>query len=298
VLGTLIMPYCSGISNLVFAVVLGLNEGEGQLVLDNCLVNNVTNLTLLIGLPTLFWGMIIVPKDLGAEKGKKKAKAKKGGGLETQRLNRLSLLFTLLAGLIFSSMVWFMVGFEKKGKIDTGDGCVLIAVFLLWQIFHIHDVLKYNIQNKSQIGLGVWLNLLMIAVCGFGIYTSVDWLVEWFAIQGADRFGNIGLGWLSGWFMVIPNAFLAFYYTARKRADIAYSSQVGDGHICIPLCLGLCALFTPIPVTPAFTVGIALIMGSTLLHMFFVVFWGGLPRFFGLLLTLAYGYFIYAGLIS
>jgi len=30
-------------------------------VLINSLVNNVTNMTLLIGLPTVFWGMNVLP---------------------------------------------------------------------------------------------------------------------------------------------------------------------------------------------------------------------------------------------
>ena len=62
VLGTLIMPYASGFSNLMFAFVMGRSRGNGTLVLDNCLVNNVTNLTLLIGLPALVWGLNIFPE--------------------------------------------------------------------------------------------------------------------------------------------------------------------------------------------------------------------------------------------
>ncbi|MCK5723474.1 MAG: sodium:calcium symporter, partial [Gammaproteobacteria bacterium] len=46
VLGTLIMPYCSGLSNLIFAYFLGRSGGSGSMVLENCIVNNVTNLTL------------------------------------------------------------------------------------------------------------------------------------------------------------------------------------------------------------------------------------------------------------
>src|ERR1700730_6373793 len=61
VLGTLVMPYCSGIGNLIFAFVMGAKGGPGAEVLTNCLVNNVTNLTLLIGLPTIIWGMNGLP---------------------------------------------------------------------------------------------------------------------------------------------------------------------------------------------------------------------------------------------
>ena len=49
VLGTLVMPYCSGMGNLIFAFVLGTKGGPGKDLLTNALVNNVTNMTLLLG---------------------------------------------------------------------------------------------------------------------------------------------------------------------------------------------------------------------------------------------------------
>ncbi len=47
VLGTIFMPFCSGMGNIIFAVVLALNQGDSEDVLINCLFNNVTNLTIL-----------------------------------------------------------------------------------------------------------------------------------------------------------------------------------------------------------------------------------------------------------
>jgi len=61
VLGTLVMPYASGFPNLVFAFSLGRQGGSGSVIVENCIVNNVTNLTLLIGLPALIWGLNIIP---------------------------------------------------------------------------------------------------------------------------------------------------------------------------------------------------------------------------------------------
>src|SRR5881296_255178 len=61
VLGTLVMPYCSGMGNLIFAFVLGIRGGSGTEVVTNSLVNNVTNMTLLLGLPAVFWGMNVLP---------------------------------------------------------------------------------------------------------------------------------------------------------------------------------------------------------------------------------------------
>src|SRR5262245_51429689 len=86
VLGTLIMPYCSGIGNLLFAFVVGRHGGSGAEVMTNCLVNNVTNLTLLIGLPAILWGLNVVPP------GKPKKKRKRSKEVPVHQINRLSLL--------------------------------------------------------------------------------------------------------------------------------------------------------------------------------------------------------------
>ena len=73
VLGTLVMPYCSGMGNLIFAFILGASGGPGAEVLTNSLVNNVTNMTLLLGLPAIIWGMRVLPAP-SSGKGKKKKK--------------------------------------------------------------------------------------------------------------------------------------------------------------------------------------------------------------------------------
>src|SRR5689334_14830322 len=82
VLGTLIMPYCSGIGNLLFAFIVARSGRPGAEVITNALVNNVTNMTLLIGLPALLWGMNVMPA----------AKKKKRRDAVEHRINRLSLL--------------------------------------------------------------------------------------------------------------------------------------------------------------------------------------------------------------
>ncbi|HYC73011.1 MAG TPA: hypothetical protein VEB66_17500, partial [Opitutaceae bacterium] len=82
-LGTLVMPYCSGLGNLIFVGVMAERSGSAKEVLTNCLVNNVTNLTLLLGLPSLIWGLIVVG---GAVSGRAK-KSGAGAGI-LQQVNR------------------------------------------------------------------------------------------------------------------------------------------------------------------------------------------------------------------
>ena len=55
--------------------------------------------------------------------------------------------------------------------------------------------------------------------------------------------------------MVLPNGLLAFYYAWRGNPEVVYTSQVGDGHISIPLCIGIYALYRPIQVPPFFQTG-------------------------------------------
>ena len=102
-LGTIVMPYCSGLGNLLFVFIIALRHGPPQEVLTNCLVNNVTNLTLVLGLPALVWGLNLRPATK-ARKGAKSGAGKKAAAAETsQRLNRLSLLLTLAAVLLSGS---------------------------------------------------------------------------------------------------------------------------------------------------------------------------------------------------
>ena len=292
-LGTLVMPYCSGLGNLLFVAIIVGRHGPVQEVLTNCLVNNVTNLTLVLGLPALIWGL-----SLRAEsklKKKKTAKAKKGATTaETeQKINRLSLLLTLAAVIFFSGVTWAL---GADGRLDANDGLVLIGLFLFWQCFQVFDVLKHNVRKNRSFSAMFYVDLLVVIVAAYGIYVSTDWLVSWISAQKGGFISAEHLGWLSGWLMVLPNALIAFYYASKRRADIAYASQIGDGHICIPLCIGLCALVTPLPVPKFFETGLALLIGAAVLHAACVMFAGGLPRWMGWPLLAAYAWFVGTGL--
>jgi cation:H+ antiporter len=287
VLGTLIMPYCSGMGNLVFAIILGSSGGQGADVVVNSLVNNVTNMTLLIGLPTIFWGMSIVPAA--------KATKKKRGADKEHQINRLSLLLTLTAVLFFSGAVWALA---RDGRLDFGDGLVLVGLFLFWQCFHVFDVLKANVRQNKSFQWLLLVDFALLLVGGFAVYVSVDGLVRWISSIQTGFFSARYLGWLSGWLMVLPNALLALYYGWTGRPEVIYSSQVGDGHICIPLCVGLFALFTPIAVPPFLELGVQVLLGATLVHMLFVAVFGKLPRPMGWAFTGAYGFFLYRGLLG
>jgi cation:H+ antiporter len=294
-LGTLMLPYCSGLGNIIFVVLMFDRKGAAGEVMTNCLVNNVTNLTLLLGLPALLWGLQVVPGSGGKAGAKGKAARGGGGSTSEHHLNRLSLLLTLAAVFFFSGAVWVL---GRDGTLNQTDGIVLIGLFLFWQCFQVFDVLKYNVRQKVSFGLRFYLDLLVVLACAYFMYESIDWLVDWLAAQKHGFISRENLGWLTGWLMVLPNALLALYWGWRRRPDVVYSSQVGDGHICIPLCLGLFAVVHPMPMPAISNQALVILLLSAALHGNFLVTHGGLPRWAGAVLTAAYGWFVYAGLLA
>jgi cation:H+ antiporter len=286
VLGTLIMPYCSGFANLVFAFVMSREGGKGSTVMENCIVNNVTNLTLILGLTTLAFGASAVGK---------KAPAKKKVLPAAHRLNRLELLFTLVAVFLFTGTLWALA---KDGVLDFYDGLVLVGLFLFWQVLHVFEILKNNVRKSRSFHWSIVPDLLLIAAGAYGVYESVDFLVNWVTTIKSPYIGAKDLGWLSGALMVLPNAFIALYYGFKGRQDIVVSSQVGDGHICIPMCIGLFALFDKMAIPGFFQIGVVVIVGAAVLHFACIALMGRLPRALGVVLLGAYAVFVYTGVVG
>jgi cation:H+ antiporter len=293
VLGTLVMPYCTGMGNLIFAFILGRNGGSGADVMTNSLVNNITNMTLVLGLPAIFWGIKVLPSK-GKSNGKKPAKKSTAAG-KTRQLNRLALLLTLTAVLFFTGTVWAM---GRKDRLTHDDGLVLIGLFLFWQCFHVFEVLKSNVRQGKSLSWTLPFDLALLAIGAYATYISIDWLVNWVSNSAHEGFIKDHLGWISGWLMVLPNAMLAAYYSWRGQPETVYASQVGDSHVSIPLCIGIYALYHTMAMPPFFHVAMFILLGATLVHFCFVALLGRLPRFAGVALVLAYGYFLWQGLLG
>jgi hypothetical protein len=137
-----------------------------------------------------------------------------------------------------------------------------------------------------------------IAVCAYGVYYAVDHLVDWVSKAESRYISFAKLGWFSGWLMVLPNAFIALYYSRIGRQDIVLSSQIGDGHICIPMCIGLFSLFNTIQIPGSFQTGIWVILGAGAVHFLSIAVFGRVPRFMGLCLLGAYAFFLYKGIVQ
>jgi len=287
VLGTLIMPYCSGFANLVFAYVMSKSASNGGLVIENSLVNNATNLTLILGLTAILGSTTLIQNGTSKPKTKKHA--------EFFRINRLNLLFTLIALFLFTGTLWALA---KDRVLDFYDGMVLIGLFLFWQILHVFEILKDNIRKDKTFHWSIVTDLAIIAASAYCIYFAVDHLVAWVAKAEHQFFSFAKLGWISGALMVLPNVILALYYSHIGRQDIVMSSQVGDSHICIPMCIGLFSVFNTIRVPDFFQTGIYVILGAGMIHFLSIALLGRVPRFAGLGLIGGYAFFLYKGLIQ
>jgi cation:H+ antiporter len=296
VLGTLVMPYCSGMGNLIFAFILGRHGGNGADVMTNSLVNNVTNMTLVLGLPAIIWGINVIPqKKSAAAEAKKKSKGEAKSG-SFHHVNRLSLLMTMLAVVFFTGAVWAL---GRDGRISFNEGLVLVGMFLFWQCFHVFEVLKQSArQGHSPLGWMFPVDMALLAVGAYGIYVSTGWLVHWISHIQTGFISAQHLGWLSGWLMVLPNGLLALYYGLRKQPEVVYASQVGDAHVSIPLCVGIFAMYRTMPVPEFFETGMIILFSATFVHLFCIAILGRLPRFAGFVLVAAYGYFLWKGLLQ
>ena len=282
VLGTIFMPFCSGMGNIVFALVLAANQGDGRDVLINCLFNNVTNLTVLIGAPVLIWSMASIPQ------------RKTQAAMREHKMGRLSLVLNLVAALFFSLFVWLLAA---DGVVSRSDGFVLMALFVFWQCFHVYDVKKTNLLKKKAYPKTLPIEVVLLLLGAFAVFISTDWLVRWFQTLESGTARPHLLGWLSGLLMVLPNALLAFYYGAKNRMDVVYTSQSGDAHICVPLCIGIFAAFRPIATGEFLQHSLLILMGLCAVHLLFVAAAGRLPRVVAALFMAAFGWFLWSGLV-
>jgi cation:H+ antiporter len=278
VLGTLFMPYFSGLGNLVFVGIVLSQNGPPEEIAINSWTNNITNLCLLLALPALIWGLKLNPK----------SKAKKMQ--RESKLHRLSLSLTLIAMIYFSLIVW-MLG--QDGSIDRFDGFALVGLFLFWQCFHIFEVLKENTRTNSSWHPAIILDIVLIAIGSALTLVSVDGIVAVIMRSDSGFIHPDQLGLLTGWLMILPNAVLAFYYAYKHHADVVYSSQVGDGHICIPLCIGIFAIFQPMPLPTMFSQGLLFLALIAFVHLLCVALLKSLPKIIALTLLVAYGYSLY-----
>lgn len=201
------------------------------------------------------------------------------------------MLLTLAAVLFFAGATRVLA---EDGVLGFSDGLMLVGLFVFWQSFQACDALKHHARERISLGAGFRLDIALVPAGALVLFTGIGERVTWLARRPFGFFRAENLGWL----MVLPNALLAFFYAARRRPEVVYASQVGDGHICIPLGIGLFALIKPLPLPAHATAGLIVLMAGAGLHLLCLLFAGGLPRWMGGLLFAACAAFVLTGWTS
>jgi len=294
-IGTLVMPYCSGVANIIFVYVVAESSLSGVAIIENCVVNNVTNLTFILGMTTFIYPITIVSRSIQKSKSVKKRLLNQRKVIKT-KIDQVNLTATTVTLLFFTCVLWAL---SKDRVLNEMDGLVLLSMFLFFQVHQVLDARKKGLRINRNVITKKYLlvNFMILAMCAYISYLALDELTGWFSQFSEAHFDKNYLGWVSGVLMVIPNALLAVYYAKIDKGEIAYSSQIGDCHICIPLCIALFTFYRDIHIPDFFNTGIMILMLAGVLHLLLIFFRGRLTRPVGLLLITGYIYFLYTGLI-
>ncbi len=185
-----------------------------------------------------------------------------------------------------------------RGNVGFVGGWMLVGLFLAWQAWHVMAAARNKAGRGGRYAALLAMDFALLLAGSYALYLSTDWLATWVSNIHTGFISARYLGWLSGWLDVLPNAVLAFYYGWKRQPEVVYASQIGDGHICIPLCLGIFALLRPGALRPFFHVGLAILLAAILAHLLFMAFARRLPRLAASALVAAYAVFLWAGLLK
>jgi cation:H+ antiporter len=278
VISRLARPYISSLGNLLFIwIVIKRAIPETELVL-NLWTNNLTSLCLLLALPALIWGL-----DLNA-----KSRAQKV--LRENKRQRLSLALTLSAMICYYLITWQI---NRDGEINRNDGFILIGLFALWQCLQIFEELKKSAGPNTGWQPMILLDLFVISTGGFLTLLAVEGIVDAITAQEDGFISGKQLGLVTAWLMVLPNAGLACYYGWQQNSQDVYQSQVGDAQVCIPLGIGLFAIFKPLPLPEFIQNGLLFLAAVALVHLICSLALRELPRLVAATLLAIYGYALF-----
>ena len=279
VLSAGLLPYATGWGNLCLVWLLLRIDGPTEAIPLNLWTNNLTSLSLMLALPALIWGLKLIP-DSQSKKSSPASPAVRG-----------PLILNCISFILFSLATWQL---GQDGEINRNEGFALLGLFALWQCLQIFQTLKQTpAASTASIPLNV-LDGLLILLGGFISLLAVDGILTTLMAQETGFFSIQQLGLLTGALMLLPNAMLAWHYARQQRADAVYYSQLSDAHICMPLCLALCAIFQPLALPTFLLDGLRFLAALALVHLLCLQLLKELPKLVaaGLLAVYAYALFI------
>lgn len=217
ILTKLLFPMCTALPNFVFAFSALKSPNTSYLVITSNVGNNVTNITLFVGL-ILFIGLI------------------KGETLNKDEsiALRKDFNFLFISTIIFFVSIW-------DNKITRQEGIILTICFF----YSMAGVFKFQLKDIVLIVSILFRLAFFFILAGFFIYIGSELIVN--ELEKMSKGGNSGLYevLLPGFVLVLPSILpLLLTITKKNMQKIALSGIIGDSSFSIPLIIGIISCFS------------------------------------------------------
>lgn len=217
ILTKLLFPLCTSLPNFIFAFSAIKSSSSAYLVATSNVGNNVTNITLFVGL-ILFIGFI---------KGETLSKEE---GTELRK----DFNFLFISTIIFFACIWDL-------KITQQEGIILTISFF----YSMASIFKFQFKDIILICKIIFQLAIFFILAGFFIFIGSELIVN--ELERMSSSGNSGLYevLLPGFILVLPSILpLLLTITKPNMQKIALSGIIGDCSFSIPLIIGIIACFS------------------------------------------------------
>ena len=217
ILTKLLFPLCTSLPNLVFAFSAIKSPNTAYLVITSNIGNNVTNITLFVGL-ILMIGFI------------------KGETLNKEEGVALRKDFNFL---FISTIIFFVCAWDYK--ITRHEGIIMTICFF----YSMAGVFKFQIKDIYLIIKILFQLAFFFVLAGFFIFIGSELIIH--ELEAMSKNGNSGLYevLLPGFILVLPSILpLLLTITKPNMQKIALSGIIGDCSFSLPLIIGIVSCFS------------------------------------------------------
>lgn len=230
-------------------------KGNTDIAIGNILGSNIANILLILGVSALFFPLTVKRSTLWKE-------------------IPLALLAVVVVALMASDA---LLGGGNFSGLTLGDGLVLISFFIIF-LYYTFGMSRVEVPAKAEIGVrdrSLSRSVLMIVVGLGGLTLGGKWIVD-AAVALATALGVsqavIGLTVVAIG-TSLPELATSAVAAYKKDTDIAVGNIVGSNIFNVFWILGLSAIISPLPFSPALMRDMVIAISATLL-LFIVMFIG------------------------
>ena len=217
ILTKLLFPMCTALPNFIFAFSALNRPNSSYLVITSNVGNNVTNITLFVGL-ILFIGLI------------------KGESLSKDESKALQKDFNFL---FISTIIFFVSIWDKV--ITRQEGIIMTLCFF----YSMAGIFKFQIKDIFLILKIIFQLAIYFVLAGFFIYIGSELIITYLDSISKTESSGLYQVLLPGLVLVLPSMLpLLLTITKPNMQKIALSGIIGDCSFSIPLIIGIVACFS------------------------------------------------------